>query len=346
MDRLVGATDVSEWMDAFSDLVFHDDLGNRYCVDWNRHWVSCFGPDGRVAWSCGPEPLPSSPVHIPADLRNPAFVSLLHDGGVLVSCFGNRRFFRVDPGHRTARVLVDGETLGLRDTGYGVVDHRSHIWVNEITGCRIWEFSADGRPIRSLGDGRPGFSTEPVGCGGVRFNWVYDIRCGPDGNVYVLDSMNYALRMIDVGEDVVVRVAGTGRPGYTGDGGDPLEATFGGDPRQEYDGPWTLSLDGQGNIFVGDTQNHVVRMVERSSNTITTIAGRTDFEPGDRNDPLTSDPMRVNFPRIAGMHHHDHRLYVTQEKGELAILSETRGLDVGEGGGAGPHRLLPMWPVG
>ncbi|NIA25679.1 MAG: hypothetical protein GWP04_08935 [Gammaproteobacteria bacterium] len=323
VDRLVGATEASEWMDGFSDPVFHDDLGTRYCVSWDQHWVSCLEPDGSIRWSCGPEPVPGSPVHIFGDLENPAFVSRLSDGGVLVSCFGNHRFVRVDPEGQEAQVLIDGDTHGLRDTGYGVVDHRGHIWVNEITGCRIWEFSADGQPIRALGDGQPGFTTEAVPCGEVRFNWVYDIRCGPDGNIYVLDSRNYALRMIDVERDVVVRVAGTGRPGYTGDGGDPLQATFGSSPDLKYDGPWTLSFDEDGNIFIGDTQNHVVRMVERSSNTITTIAGRFDYQPGDRNDPLVTDPMRLNFSRIAGMHYFDRLLYITQEKGELVILAKT-----------------------
>ncbi|MFC1718801.1 hypothetical protein ACFL6S_34435, partial [Candidatus Poribacteria bacterium] len=118
----------------------------------------------------------------------------------------------------------------------------------------------------------------------------------------------------------VTRIAGTGKSGYTGDGGDPLRATFGSNPREEFDGPWALSLDEDGNIFVGDMHNRVVRMVEKSSNQITTIAGHIDCQIGDRNDPLVRDPLKVNLPHIAGMYYFDGRLYITQETGDLVVL--------------------------
>jgi hypothetical protein len=63
--------------------------------------------------------------------------------------------------------------------------------------------------------------------------------------------------------------------------------------------------------------------VEKSSNQITTIAGRRNYQPGDRNNPLVIDPMNVNLPRIAGMNYFDGRLYVTQEQGDLVVLRKT-----------------------
>ncbi len=67
-------------------------------------------------------------------------------------------------------------------------------------------------------------------------------------------------------------MAGTGAPGCEGDGGDALEATFGGDKSARFDGPISLSLDKEGNIFIGDRQNHVVRMIHAETNIIETIA--------------------------------------------------------------------------
>ena len=282
--------------------------------------LSCFEPDGQLRWTCGPKSVPNSPVHIRADLVNPAMVCRQPDGAILVSCFGNHCFFRIMPEEQSARILIDGDAHGLKDTGYGVVDHRGNIWVNEITGCRIWQFSPDGQPVFALGNGEPGFQTEEVSFNEVQFSWIYDIRCGPDGNIYVIDSKNFAVRMIDLKRKVVTRIAGTGKSGYTGDGGDPLQATFGSNPREEFDGPWALSLDEDGNIFIGDMHNRVVRMVEKSSNQITTIAGHPDCQPGDRNNPLVRDPMKVNLPHIAGMHYFAGRLYITQETGDLVVL--------------------------
>lgn len=320
VERIVAIVGEAHWTDGFSDPIFHDNLGTQYYVNYDDHWISCVGPDGRLRWSCGPQSVPNSPVHIHADLKNPAMVCRQPDGGILVSCFGNHRFFRLIPEQQSAQVLIDGDMHGLKDTGYGVVDHSGSIWVNEITGCRIWQFNSDGQPMLVLGDGEPGFHTEDVPFKEVRFSWVYDIRCGPDGNIYVVDSRNFAVRMIDLRRKVVTRVAGTGRPGYTGDGGDALQATFGSNPNEKFDGPWALSLDEDGNIFIGDMQNHVVRMVDESSNQITTIAGRPNYQPGDRNHPLITDPRKVNLPRIAGMHYYDGRLYITNEGGDLVVL--------------------------
>jgi hypothetical protein len=320
VERVIAVTNRELWIDGFSDPVYHDGRGMRYCVSWDDNWVSCLDSNDQLRWTCGPRPVPNSPVHIDADLLRPAFVSFQPDGAILASCFGNRRFFRIVPEILTAEVLIDGDAHGLKDTGYGVVDHDGNIWVNEITGCRIWQFDPDGKPLLVLGDGHPGFQTEDVPFDEVRFRWVYDIQCGPDGNIYVVDSKNYAIRMIDLKNRVVTRIAGTGRPGYTGDGGDALRATFGSNPDEKYDGPWAMALDEDGNIFIGDAQNHVVRMVERSSNRIATIAGRPHRQPGDRNNPLTTDPMLVNFHRIAGMHYFEDRLLIVQEVGDYVVL--------------------------
>jgi hypothetical protein len=301
-------------------LQFHDQLGASYVLDYDNNWLGGVGPDGQLQWTCGQASAHSSPVHIAADLEHPAFVSRQPDGGILVSCFGINKLYRVVPEERLARVLIDGSAHGLADTGYGVVDDQGHIWVNEITGCRVWQFDATGAPIRSVGNGRPGFQSQPVPVAEAQFKWVYDIRVGPDGNVYVLDSRNFALRMIDLQQDLVRPIAGTGSPGYSGDGGDAAQATFGSDPEAKFDGPWAMSLDEEGNIFIGDTQNHVVRMIDRRTSRIHTIAGRHTVRPDERNDPAVTDPMALALPKICSMDYADGRLYVPDYQGDLVIL--------------------------
>ena len=207
VDRVVAITDDAHWKDGFSDAIFHDDLGRQYCVHWDEHWISCLEPDDRLRWTCDPKSVPNSPVHIHADLENPAMVCRQPDGAILVSCFGNHRFFKIIPEEQSTRVLIDGDAHGLKDTGYGVVDHSGNIWVNEITGCRIWQFSPDGKPVLTLGNGESGLQAEDVSFNEVQFSWVYDIRCGSDGNIYVLDSRNFVVRKIDLRREVVTRTA-------------------------------------------------------------------------------------------------------------------------------------------
>ena len=173
---------------------------------------------------------------------------------------------------------------------------RGSIWVNEVTGCRVWRFDQDGKVLSVLGNGEPGFQISSATFEEVRFSWIYDLRRGPDDRLYVLDSRNFALRVIDVERGRVETIAGTGNPGYAGDGGNAREATVGGDPTAKFDGPISLSLDEAGNAYIGDRHNYVVRMIERASGTITTIAGRPAADDDLPNDPHESDPLRLNLP--------------------------------------------------
>ena len=263
--------------------------------------------------------------NISADLEFPIYVDVLPDETLVVSNFGNAQLYRIEPETLTARLLVDGRKLGLVDMGNCVVDDEGSIWVNEVRGCRIWRFDQAGRPLETLGDGVAGFQAGAVGFDAVRFNWVYDLRPGPDGTVYVLDSKNFALRVIDPGSRTVRLLAGTGAPGYTGDGADARGATFGSDPEARFDGPISLSLDEAGNAYVGDRFNHVVRMIERDSGVISTIAGRPEATATAPNDPGERDPLRLNLPMISSLDYHGGRLFVPTDlgpegSGDLAVL--------------------------
>ena len=179
-----------------------------------------------------------------------------------------------------------------------------------------------GRPLRVLGSGEPGFQRETVPFEAVRFHWIYDLRLGPDGDLYVLDSRNYCVRRIEIGRGVVSLVAGTGEPGPAKDNILALEATFGSEPDARFDGPFSLSLDEAGNIFVGDTYNHVVRALERATGRIQTIAGKHAAEPGVRNDPTETDPLKLNLPKICSLDYDDGYLFVPDWSDDLIVLEK------------------------
>jgi hypothetical protein len=154
----------------------------------------------------------------------------------------------------------------------------------------------------------------------VQFNNIFDLRRSPDGNIYVLDSGNFSVRKIDIDSQTVTTVAGTGKPGYTGDGGLATEATFGGNSETVFNGPWSLSVDEQSNIYIGDTQNGVVRMIDNSSGIISTIAGNPSPTPGLRNNPDETDPLNINLPLICSLDYYDHHLFIPEWDGDLIVL--------------------------
>lgn len=313
--------------DGYVHFGFHIRNGYLHGIDHQNHFLGRIGSDGCVKWTVAPEAVFVGIPNITANLQFPMYVDVLPDEDLIVSNFGNALLYRIDPDAMTANLLVDGRKLGMVDMGNCVVDEFGSIWVNEVRGCRVRRFDPNGRLVETLGNGAPGFQLEDVSFDDVQFSWIYDVRRGAGGSIYVLDSKNFALREIDIRARVVRTVAGNGRPGYTGDGGDAQNATFGSDPTAKFDGPISLSIDEDGNVYVGDRFNQVVRMIQVNTGIISTIAGRFGDHASRANDPAVREPLEVNLPQISSMDYERGRLFVptdlNHESGELVVLRKS-----------------------
>lgn len=324
IEKILNFSQEKLWGEGFSHLGFHDFYGKQYVLDYDNSWVGCIGDDGELVWTVGSIPIPNSKLHIIADILKPVYLSGNSKGDLLVSSSENKKVFKIIPDEYSATVLIDGEQFEMQDIGNCEYDNNGYIWINEVTGCKVWQFSSDGQSIRCIGNGEPGFQKEEVPLDMANFNWIYDLKCGPDGNIYVLDSKNYSVRMIDLEKQTVKLIIGTGEYGYLGNGEIASKARLGGNPDVTFDGPWSLALDEEGNIYVGDTQNHVVRMVEKSSNIISTIAGKLNIDDGKRNNEKEINPLRLNLPLICSMDYYNNRLYIPEWDGDLVVLVKER----------------------
>lgn len=110
------------------------------------------------------------------------------------------------------------------------------VWFPRPPGQQ-WCFTPQGRLLYTLGDGHPGFQAGTVSWDQVRFDRIFDLRSGPGGCIYVLDSGNFCVRRAETDAKTVTTVAGTSQPGYTGDGGPAVKATLGGKPGARFNGP-------------------------------------------------------------------------------------------------------------
>jgi NHL repeat len=77
-------------------------------------------------------------------------------------------------------------------------------------------------------------------------------------------------------------VAGTGDPGWSGDGAGALAACL--------NEPKSLTLDTEGNLFIADSENHVVRKIDRENNCVRTVAGRIQGGESGAN-PVSPAPV-------------------------------------------------------
>lgn len=97
----------------------------------------------------------------------------------------------------------------------------------------------------------------------AQFTQLAGIAFAKDGRMFLADNLTHRVRV--VGTDGIVRaVAGTGVPGYSGDGGPATSA--------QLTGPRALAVDAEGTLYVADPGNHVVRRIH-ADGTIDTFAG-------------------------------------------------------------------------
>ncbi|MEK5024846.1 hypothetical protein [Paenibacillus sp. FSL M7-1046] len=308
-------------IDGYCHFGFHNPQGTRYILDHDTHWVGEIATDtDTLNWTAGNQIVREHVRHIYADILNPTYITFPDKETVIVASSGNNKVFAINPAAGEARLLIDGAACGFKDIGNCEYDSAGFLWINEVTGCRVHKFDLKGNLMTTLGTGEPGFQAGTVSFTQVQFNWIYDLRRGADGNLYVLDSKNYCVRKIDPVNEEVTVIAGTGRGGYTGDGGSALQATFGSSSGEHFDGPWSLSLDEASNLYIGDTQNHVVRRVDHSSGIITTIAGTPHIVSPAEHVLDTPDLFSLQLPRICSLDYYDGQLFVPEWDGELIIL--------------------------
>ena len=86
------------------------------------------------------------------------------------------------------------------------------------------------------------------------------------GNLHLCDSSNNRVRRVDARTGLISTVAGNGSPGASGDGGLATAA--------QLNDPSGIVIDGAGNLYIADSGNNVVRLVNANSGVISTFAGQ------------------------------------------------------------------------
>ncbi|MEO6725123.1 MAG: hypothetical protein ABIU20_08015 [Blastocatellia bacterium] len=142
------------------------------------------------------------------------------------------------------------------------------------------------------GTGQAGYSGDGGQAGKAQLDNPFGIARGPDAALYVCDTMNHVIRRI-ARDGVITTVAGSGKKGYSGDGGPATNA--------ELNEPYEVRFDKSGNLFFVERMNHVVRRVDRRTQIISTIAGtgQAGFsgDGGAANRAAMNQPHSVQFDK-------------------------------------------------
>jgi sugar lactone lactonase YvrE len=232
-----------------------------------------------------------------AFLNFPTAIAVDEEGHLYLADTMNHRIRRVDgntgvistfAGVGHPRFSGDGGlalNAGLNEPAALAV-HGTHLYIADQSNNRVrWIDLATGLISTIAGIGSAGYNGDGIPASEASLAGPSGLAVGSDGTLYIADTFNGRIRTID---PVTGRISTV-----VGDGGDyryqgPMEPSSGSLSR-----PSGIAVDVDGNLFITDSDNHLVRRWERRTGRIDRIAGIGQAE--DQGDGPALD-MPLSYP--------------------------------------------------
>lgn len=265
-------------------------------VDFETQIISTVAGNGEPGFSGDGGPAAAAVLNTPFNLSSDG------SGNLYISDSLNLRVRRIDS---ATGVITTVAGNGWAAQSEGFSGDRGEAFAATLSGPQGMAFSPDGslyiadsanHRIRRIdsrgiidtvaGNGIDGFSGDGGPALDASLSLPSDVVVDDANALFIADRGNHRIRHLDLATGIIRTVAGTGQPGSSGDGGPATAA--------QLRVPFSVAIDGEGNLFIADTGNNLIRMVEADSETIHTIAG-TGVE-GFSGDGSTSDTAALAQP--------------------------------------------------
>ncbi|MGE0887457.1 MAG: HYR domain-containing protein [Blastocatellales bacterium] len=221
-------------------------------------------------------------------------------------------------------------------TGGVVKDADGNIYVSDTNFHRIRRIGADGKIFHFAGSatGVSGSSGDNGQASAARFNRPTALAVDKQNNLYVVDTGNHRVRVINLSTGIIINFAGTGGAGFNGDG---VVATS-----SSLNNPTGIAIDGQDNVYIADRNNQRIRKVNASSKIVTTVAGSGmqgfGGDGGAAMDAMLNYPNDVAVDSAGNVYFTDqsnHRVRRVKTDGKIeTIAGNGSGGYSGDGGAA------------
>lgn len=213
-----------------------------------------------------------------------------------------------EPGTPVAKETPVGEPYGIAkgpDGALYICEIRTHV-VRKLD-------MKTGRLTLVAGNGTKGYSGDGGPATEAQLNEPYEVRFDQAGNIFFVEMRNNIVRRVDAKTGIISTVAGTGKAGFSGDGGPATKA--------QLKAPHSITLDHSGNLYICDIGNHRVRVVDLKSGIILTFAGTGQKKPTPDGAKIAGTPL--NGPRALDFDG-KHSLYLALREGNQVYRLDLR----------------------
>ncbi len=257
-----------------------DPSGDLYISDTANNVVRMVGKDGNI----------STVVSSSAKLNGPQGLAADSAGNLYIADSLNGRVLQLTPGGSLNTVA--GNSQLILPTAVAV-DKAGDVYIADFSGNRIYKVAPGGGVSTVAGTGGMGYGGDGGPAANAQLTTPAAVAVDASGRLYIADTGNNAVRVVDSAGQIstlaqvdspeaiavdaksnvyvadgsaqvfqvypsglVVAIAGTGARGYSGDGGAALSALL--------SAPSALAVDSSGRIYVADTANNAVRLLQFS----------------------------------------------------------------------------------
>ncbi|HWP56219.1 MAG TPA: hypothetical protein VN476_18950 [Pyrinomonadaceae bacterium] len=300
-----------------------DEAGKLFIADYGNDRVRRVNSDGNIATV--------------ARVSYPTALTVDRDGTLFVIDSANDCIFKIAEGNFSTLVCAraDNDRPSLRSSGKNgiAVDRAHNLYVADNSTKTITKMGQSGAVTTVFTGGKAGVELALT----TLLNQPAAVAADAAGNIYIAERGGNLVRKVSP-SGTIAEFAGTGLPGYSGDGG---PAT-----RFRLWKPEGLTVNALGELFIADTGNNLIRKVD-AAGVITTIAGSGGGGgfSGDGGPAIRAElhsPMALAFDLRGNLYFADtfnHRIRKIDGRGIITTVAgngadKSQEGNVGDGGPA------------